>query len=606
MPLTRPAKLLPIRFTLGGIRPVDAVGRNYQYSGTLRLINPQVHSGENTNGFYNLNDLKEGDYVSTNGAGRILKVVTVVSKSNETAQVYVEDELRFNQQIDPSGNSEGYIPSGEGIVFEVKEGRPILFPYTNYSESVIGFVKSTAVEIMSRFDHLRQDKLLDIEQTGISALSLVPGDIITWDENTEEYRLFDSDDKLLGIVVETGNPVPDAFRINPVGTFVDIVLPDFGDGKRYYYWDPTTPGKLTTTEPSQSQRKIPVFFKLSPTRAIHFEGANVTDALGNYVTIDTTQTITGEKTFDADQTFTQDVTVQGNLTVDTDITVQGNMTVSGSTTLLETTNTSITDQLLELNYGYSGPPLSIDSGVVINKGPGEDNLFFGWDQSIDKFTVGTGTFDGTSTGSLTLTDAGVKFGDTEVSGTLDVAGQATLNTAQVQNLVDNQIVVASTNGLLESDPNLTWDGDIFAATGSGVAFTTGKFALANQDNAAVDHTMYVLYATTVSSTQTELFLDSTNTRIQLNDNTTMMFEASIIGRDDTGTNHCAFKLQGLIDKTGGTAVIVNNVNETIVAETEATWEVITEADSNTLSIKVTGDASTIKWTAFVKTVSITH
>jgi hypothetical protein len=608
MSLIKPAKLLPIRFTLGSILPQDAANRYYRYSATLKLINPQAHSGVFTDGFYNLTHVNVGDYVATNGAGRIMKIVEVLTQSYETAQIYVEDELRLNQQQDSTGNSTPYTANGEGIVFEVKEGRPILFPYSNYSESIIGFVKTSAMEIMSRFDYLRADKLLDIEQAGSSLLNLQPGDIVTWDENTEQYRLFDADDKLIGVVVETGNPVPDAFRINPAGNFIDIELPDFGDGKRYYYWDVTTPGKLTTTEPSSGQRKIPVFFKINNNRAIHFEGANVTDSTGAYVTIDTTQTITGEKTFDADQTFAQSVRVEGDLVVETDVTVQGNFTVSGLTTILETTNTAITDQLIELNQGYSGPPLSADSGIVINRGP-EDNLFFGWDESSNQFTVGTGSFDGSNTGELVLTDAGVRFGATEVSDTLNVAGLATLSTAVVQNLVDNQIVVTGAAGILESDPNLSWDGSTLGVVGTGVAFTTGKFELANEDNNSIDHTLYVMYGTTNTDTQTELFLDNTNTRIELAENTTMMFEADIIGRDSTGVNHCAFRLQGLIDRTNSNTILVNNISETVVADTNSTWSVIAEADNtnNTVSIKVTGDnGTTIRWTAFVKTTSIQH
>ncbi len=608
MSLIKPAKLLPIRFSLGAIQPKDANGRDYRYSASINLINPQTHSDSTTDGYFNLTHVNAGDYVSTNGAGRIMKIISISSVTNETAQLIVEDELRLNQQQDPSGNSEPYISTGEGIIFEVREGNPILFPYTNYSESIIGFVKSTAVEIMGRFNYLRQDKLLDIEQAGSSALGFEIGDIITWDEVTEQYRHFDNEDKLLGIIVEKETPVPDAFRINPAGNFVDIRLPDFGDGKRYYYWDPTTPGKLTTTEPSANQRKVPVFFKLSDTRAIHFEGANVTDALGNYVTLDTVQTITAEKTFDADQTFTQDVEVQGDLTIQTDLRVSGNFVVSGSTTILDTTNTSITDQLIELNQGYTGPPLSSDSGIVVNRGPSEDNLFFGWDESSNQFTVGTGTFDGSTTGELSLTDADVRFGNTELSGTLNVAGHSTLTTANVQNLVDNQIVVAGAAGILESDSNFTWDGSELNVTGIGVAFTTGRFTLGNQDNAAVEHTMYVLYGETTNNNQTEVFLDSSGTRIELNDNTTMMFEATVIGRNSTGTQHCAFKLEGLVDKTTGSAVIVNNINEVIIAETDDTWVVVAEADaiSNTLVIKVTGSTDTIRWTAFVKTVSINH
>ena len=196
-----------------------------------------------------------------------------------------------------------------------------------------------------------------------------------------------------------------------------------------------------------------------------------------------------------------------------------------------------------------------------------------------------------------------------MSGTLDVAGQTILASATIQDLVDNRIVVTGVAGLLETDPNLTWNGNTLTVSGTGVAFTTGKVSIGNTNNSSIDHTMYILYGTTTDSTLTELFLDAVSSRITLDNNTTMMFEADIVGRDSTGAKHCAFKLSGVIDNTNGSTILINNVSETIVAETVEAWSAVAQADdtNDTLVIKVTGEgATTIKWTAFVKTISITH
>ena len=45
-----------------------------------------------------------------------------------------------------------------------------------------------------------------------------------------------------------------------------------------------------------------------------------------------------------------------------------------------------------------------DSGIVIERGT-SDNAFMGWDESTDKFIVGTGSFTGASTGNLTITES---------------------------------------------------------------------------------------------------------------------------------------------------------------------------------------------------------
>jgi hypothetical protein len=89
------------------------------------------------------------------------------------------------------------------------------------------------------------------------------------------------------------------------------------------------------------------------------------------------------------------------LSVAGNLTVAGNMTVSGSTTTLETTNSVISDKLIELANGTSGTP-SGDVGIVGERG-NQNNIFLGFDESADEFTVGTGTFTGATSGDLSIT-----------------------------------------------------------------------------------------------------------------------------------------------------------------------------------------------------------
>lgn len=84
----------------------------------------------------------------------------------------------------------------------------------------------------------------------------------------------------------------------------------------------------------------------------------------------------------------------------TDLTLSGNLTVNGTTTTASSTNTVIADTLIELGNGTSGTPAN-DSGFVIERGS-SDNAFIGFDESADKFTMGTGSFTGASTGNLTI------------------------------------------------------------------------------------------------------------------------------------------------------------------------------------------------------------
>ena len=91
----------------------------------------------------------------------------------------------------------------------------------------------------------------------------------------------------------------------------------------------------------------------------------------------------------------------GTFAVTGNQTISGNLTVSGTTTTVSSTNTTIADKLLELGTGRTGAPAG-DSGIIIERGD-QNNLFMGYDESADKFTLATTTATGASTGDLTLT-----------------------------------------------------------------------------------------------------------------------------------------------------------------------------------------------------------
>ena len=82
------------------------------------------------------------------------------------------------------------------------------------------------------------------------------------------------------------------------------------------------------------------------------------------------------------------------------LTMSGNLTVNGTTTTVASTNTTITDNLLELNSGASSN--ANDSGILIERGSTGDNAIIAWDESADKFIVGTTTGTASSTGDITI------------------------------------------------------------------------------------------------------------------------------------------------------------------------------------------------------------
>ena len=107
------------------------------------------------------------------------------------------------------------------------------------------------------------------------------------------------------------------------------------------------------------------------------------------------------------------------------LVVSGNLDVNGTTTTIDTTNTTVTDSIIELANGTSGSP-SNDAGLVIERGS-SDNAFIGFDESADKFIVGTGSFTGASTGNLSIT-TGTLVANIEGNVTGDLTGTASTAT----------------------------------------------------------------------------------------------------------------------------------------------------------------------------------
>ena len=101
-----------------------------------------------------------------------------------------------------------------------------------------------------------------------------------------------------------------------------------------------------------------------------------------------------------------------------DVVVAGDLTINGGTVTNSATNTTIEDALIELGSGNTGAN-SNDLGLILERGTTGNNAFMGWDESEDKFILGTTTATGASTGNLTVTK-GTVVADVEgaVTGTV--------------------------------------------------------------------------------------------------------------------------------------------------------------------------------------------
>ena len=139
---------------------------------------------------------------------------------------------------------------------------------------------------------------------------------------------------------------------------------------------------------------------------------------------------------------TGDQSIAGNKTFSNNVIVTGNLTINGTTATINTTNMTVKDSLIELGTGITGDPIN-DSGIVIERG-NQNNAFIGWDESEDKFILGTGDINASSTGDLSVT-TGTLVANLEgnVNG-IDL--QAALDAKQ-NTIADGGLTIAKTNGL---------------------------------------------------------------------------------------------------------------------------------------------------------------
>ena len=182
--------------------------------------------------------------------------------------------------------------------------------------------------------------------------------------------------------------------------------------------------------------------------------------VGAFCDLETAQTIGGAKTFSSN------------------VIVSGNLTVNGTTTSVSTTNTTISDNILELNSGASSN--GNDCGILIERGSTGNNAFIGWDESADQFIVGTTTATAASTGNLSISTGtlqanvtgsavslansrdieltGDVTGSASFNGTANASIAATIASGSVERTMLNLVSTSSAAGLTVKGDGSSQDG----------------------------------------------------------------------------------------------------------------------------------------------------
>jgi hypothetical protein len=262
--------------------------------------------------------------------------------------------------------------------------------------------------------------------------------------------------------------------------------------------------------------------------------------------------ITGNSITSADSSI---IEMGEGLSVTGDLTVSGNMTISGTTTTLETTNSVISDKLIELANGTSGTP-SGDAGLVIERGS-SDNAFIGFDESADKFIVGTGSFTGSTTGNLTIS-TGTLVANLQGNVTGDVTGNADSATA------------------LET-----------ARTIAGQSFDgTGNITIASTD---LSNTSAIALLTSSQTLTNKTISGSNNTLSNIGNSS--LSNSTITIQDDSSTQDAVALGETLIFE-GGSGVTTTVTDNKISIATDGS--IVTETSSDTLTNKtINSNANTL-------------
>ena len=148
-----------------------------------------------------------------------------------------------------------------------------------------------------------------------------------------------------------------------------------------------------------------------------------------------------------------------------------------------------------------------------------------------------------------------------------------------------------------AEPEITGDRffthDVEVQGKSSVVAKTSTEACARHDN-------YVMCVETDDSVTTEALLVDGG-RIVIDNNSTVMYEAHIIG--STGTHKYGIRLKGIADHTNGTLSLIGSPSRETLTENEYAWtaDVTVDSVNNSLKLTVVGSENIdVHWTIFVE------
>jgi hypothetical protein len=228
--------------------------------------------------------------------------------------------------------------------------------------------------------------------TDVNTSGAQDGQVLTWDSSNGYWKptSVSSGSGVGSIDVELADGTNDPITTdnNALSTFTTS---DLAEGTNLYYTDArfdTRLGTKTTDNLTEGSTNL------------YFTNARVDTEIDSYLSGGTGVSISsGTISIGQAVSTTSDVTFN-------DLIVSGDLTVSGTTTTVDTETINLADNIILINSNETGTP-SQNGGIEIERGTSTNKTFL-WDESTDKWTVGSetivaGTFEGDLTGNVTAT-----------------------------------------------------------------------------------------------------------------------------------------------------------------------------------------------------------
>ena len=214
---------------------------------------------------FDAQDIEVGDFVAGASDGKVLQIMSVISKTNSEVVAIVEDRLRYNTFRDPSGLGIFNAP-GPVIFFQINElGFPMLDPIPGDAAS------DFFTNVMSRFQYMNPLTNYLLEQT---SHNFEQGDAICIEAGSFALSNEDNINRFIGTVVFPG-PGPDQFILRPANGIIDFVPGLPGSVGDYIYPSLNGTGDLTTNDNSRR----PIYMKIADAITTSTTGSGI-DPIG--------------------------------------------------------------------------------------------------------------------------------------------------------------------------------------------------------------------------------------------------------------------------------------------------------------------------------------